>query len=339
MSVRVTALGSWPGTDFTAVQRMLFGELPEVPHLAELPARGVWSGMIGRTSALVEELGFDLQPAGWRITDAPGIDHRRARARWREDLDLLEELAQGYAGPFKIAVTGPWTLAASVERPRGDRVLADHGARRDLAQALAEGITSLLRELRRRLPALNLVLQLDEPMLPAVAAGRVRTASGFSRFRSVDLPELSDALTAVLDGARAAYAAASGDDSLIAALHCCAGGFNPELAYRAGFDAVSVPAALLTPVALDSLGPAIEAGRSLWLGVAATDVPDRVPRPDDLARTALDLFRPLELGDVWLDRLLLTPACGLAGWSPRPALALIRHLRDAAAIVEESLTG
>lgn len=337
MSVRMTTLGSWPGTDFAAVQRMLFGELPDMPHLAELPARGVWSGMIGRTIALVEELGFDLQPAGWRITDAPGIDHRRARARWREDLDLLEEVAQGYAGPFKIAVTGPWTLAALVERPRGDRVLADHGARRDLAMALAEGTASLLRELRRRLPTLAPVLQLDEPMLPAVAGGRVSTASGFSRFRSVDTPELWDALTAVLDGARAAYAAASGDDALAAALHCCAGRLDPELAYRAGFDAVALPAALLTPTALDRIGLAVEAGRALWLGVAATDVPDRVPRPDDLARSALDLLRPLELGDVWVDRLLLTPACGLAGWSPRPALALIRHLREAADIVEEAL--
>ena len=53
---------------------------------------------------------------------------------------MLEEQAQGYTGAFKIQVAGPWTLAATVEKPRGDKVLSDHGARRELGQALAEGV-------------------------------------------------------------------------------------------------------------------------------------------------------------------------------------------------------
>ena len=102
--------------------------------------------MTGRALAVMAELGADLQPAGWRLTDAPGIDHRRARSLLAQDLDGLEEQAQGYDGAFKVQVAGPWTLAATVERPRGDKVLADFGARRELAQALAEG----LRRPRRR---------------------------------------------------------------------------------------------------------------------------------------------------------------------------------------------
>ena len=97
-------------------------------------------------------LGADLQPAGWRLTDASGIDHRRARSLLAQDLDTLEELGQGYAGPFKIQVAGPWTLAATVEKPRGDKVLSDHGARRDLAQALAEGLAGHVADVRRRVP-------------------------------------------------------------------------------------------------------------------------------------------------------------------------------------------
>ena len=79
--------------------------------------------MTGRALAVMAELGADLQPAGWRLTDAPGIDHRRARSLLAQDLDGLEEQAQGYDGAFKVQVAGPWTLAATVERPRGDKVL------------------------------------------------------------------------------------------------------------------------------------------------------------------------------------------------------------------------
>lgn len=332
MKIGVTGIGSWPGQDFAAAQRLLLGELGEAPdlaHLPQLPARGVGSDMIGQAVALLDDLGVDLRPAGWRVTDAPGIDHRRAKARWREDLDLLEEQAQGYVGHFKIAVTGPWTLAAMVERPRGDRMLADHGARRDLAGALAQGIASMVEEVHRRLPDLGLVLQLDEPLLPRIQAGQVRTASGFSRFRSVEVAELSGALTATLAAAQTAYPA------LDSALHCCATGLDIDMVYRAGFQSVSLPVNVIGD--LDQIASGVEAGHGLWLGVAPTDGPDQPMRPDRLAKSALRFLRPLELGSAWDERLLLTPACGLAGWSPRPAVQLLRNLDEAAAIVSEEL--
>lgn len=331
MKVRVTGLGSWPGDDLAPVVRMTLGELPDLPYLPELPTRGIGSQMIGRTGAILADLGLDLQPTGWRLTDAPGIDHRRARARFREDFDILEEQAQGYAGPLKLAFAGPWTMAAMVERSRGDRVLADHGARRDLAQALGAGIAETLAEVRRRLPEVEPVLQLDEPLLPQVRAGKIRTASGFSRFRSIDLPEMSGALSGILAAADSAY------PGVRSALHCCAPGIDPGLVFGAGFSALSVPAEHLTGALLDRIGPAVESGRELWLGIARTDVSDGAVRPDHLAADALRLLQPLELGEAWADRLVLTPACGLAGWSPGSALQPIRSLREAAEIVVEQL--
>src|SRR4051795_10232295 len=116
-----TGVGSLPGVDIHEAVRLVLGELPELPHLPELPARGAAAGMTGRALAVVADLGFDLQPAGWRLTDAPGVDHRRARSLLGEDLDALEEHAQaaglGAGHELKIQVAGPWTLAATVERP------------------------------------------------------------------------------------------------------------------------------------------------------------------------------------------------------------------------------
>ena len=191
-----------PGDDQPAYDeavRVVLGELPDLPHLPEVPGRGATASMTGRALAVVAELGADLQPAGWRLTDAPGIDQRRARSLLAQDLDALEEAAQGYVGAFKVQVAGPWTLAATVEQPRGDKILADHGARRELAQALAEGVRDHVADLRRRLPGVErLVVQVDEPALAAVLAGAVPTASGFGRHRTVDRPEASDTLGWVL---------------------------------------------------------------------------------------------------------------------------------------------
>ena len=94
-------------------------------------------------------------------------------------------MARATPGRFKIQVAGPWTLAATVERPRGDRVLADRGARRELAQALAEGLGDTWPTYAAAARMHRLIVQVDEPALPAVLAGRVPTASGFHRHRSV----------------------------------------------------------------------------------------------------------------------------------------------------------
>ena len=139
-----TGVGSLPGDDehaYAEAVRIVLGELPDLPHLPELPGRGAIATMTGRALAVMSDLGADLQPAGWRLTDAPGVDHRRARSLLAQDLDTLEEQAQeSERVRFKIQVAGPWTLAATVEKPRGDKVLSDFGARRELAQALAEGL-------------------------------------------------------------------------------------------------------------------------------------------------------------------------------------------------------
>nr|MBA2699309.1 methionine synthase [Nocardioidaceae bacterium] len=205
-----TGVGSMPGDDdraYAEAVRLSLGELPDLPFVPEVPGRGPGAHMTGRALAIVSGIGADLQPAGWRLTDASGVDHRRARSQLAQDLDQVEEQAQGYSGTFKAQVAGPWTLAATVEKPRGDKVLSDHGARRDLAQALAEGLLVHVADLKRRLPGVDrLIVQVDEPALPAVLAGMVPTASGFGRHRTVHPPEASAALEAVLGAITAAGA-------------------------------------------------------------------------------------------------------------------------------------
>src|SRR5205823_13056932 len=110
-----------------------------------------------------------------------------------------EGVADGYDGPLKVRIVGRWSLAASIELPRGEKALADPGAVRDIAASLTEGLTHHLADIRRRLPALTrLVVQVDEPLLPAVVAGELSTASGWGRLRSYERSAVEEGLRQVL---------------------------------------------------------------------------------------------------------------------------------------------
>jgi methionine synthase II (cobalamin-independent) len=325
LEVRSTGIGSWPGQDMAQALKITFAESPDLPYLPELPARGEHAGMIGRATALLSGLAVDLQPAGWRLTGASGRDHRMARSTLREDLDLLEEMAQGYVGPIKYSVAGPWTLAAMVERPRGDRVVADPGARRDLSQSLAEGLLQLVGEMSRRLPDSTALVQLDEPMIPAVYAGSVHTASGLSTHRPVDRAELSGAVGYIVDQL---------GPEVPVLVHCCARGLPIGLMQAAGVQGVFVDVDQLVTSDWDLIGEGFEKGQ--WFGAGAAPTGAN-PSADQVAERVLRPVRALDVDPAVAGQLIITPACGLAGLDPAAALQVLRTVRTAAGIVTEEL--
>jgi len=322
-----TGVGSLPGTDPGEAARLVFGELPDLPHLVELPARGPGADLLGRGAALLAELYVDLQPAGWRFVPRPGADSRRARDMLQRDLDALEEAAEGYAGPLKVQAAGPWTLAVGIELQRGDKALSDPAAVRDIAAALADGLTAHLSDVGRRVPAAMLVVQLDEPSLPAVLAGHVPTSSGFGRLRVVEESVAADRLRTVL----AAVASAGA----LPVVHCCAAAPPADLLLDAGAKGLSLDATLLTAADDDALGTAVEGGVPLFLGtVPATDAD-----LSDLASTVLPvrrLWRRLGFPpEALAGTVVVTPTCGLAGVTPASARRALERCREAGRLLVE----
>src|SRR3954466_8145436 len=167
MPGRASGIGSWPGTEVLESARTTFGELAEhgVPYLPELPARGPGSDLIGRSATLLVDTPVDLQPSGWRLVARPGRDLERAQSFLIQDLDVLAEVADGYQGPLKVQLAGPWTLAASLHLPRLERAVIDAGACRDIVAALSEGVGRHVAEVRRLVPGAEIVVQVDEPSI------------------------------------------------------------------------------------------------------------------------------------------------------------------------------
>ncbi len=314
-----TGIGSLPGTDIAEAQRIVLGELPTLPHLAELPARGPGADLIGRTGGLLVELPVEVYAARWRIAPRPGKDLRRARDLMERDLDQLAEQAEEYAGPVKVQAAGPFTLAASLELPIGGRLLRDPGAVRDLAGSLAEGLRGHVAAVARRLPRASVLLQLDEPSLPAVLAGRVPTESGFGTHRAVESGVAGALLRGVIEAA-----------GVPTVVHCCAPDVPLELIGGAGAVGVALDLGLVTD--LDPLGEAIDAGLGLLAGAAPVLPPStgRAPTSAQVADRVRRLWDRLGFPRRRLaEQVVVTPTCGLAGATPAYARAVLTACRDA----------
>ncbi|MGN6472832.1 MAG: methionine synthase [Mycobacteriales bacterium] len=324
-----TGVGSLPGTDIDAALALAFDEIPDLPHLPELPARGPGADMIGRTAAQLAGLAVDRTPSGWRLVDRPGLEQRGAREWMSGDLDALLPVAgPGYDGALKLQLAGPWTLAATLGLPRGGPVLGDHGAVRDLVASLAETAREHLADARRRLPGAGLVLQLDEPSLPGVLSGRIRTESGLGTLR---VPEDADVVSALRDIVSAV--------DVPVALHCCASRPPLRLLRATGAAAVSLDLTL-GDVDHDALGEVVDDGGVMWLRVVPSLGPGVPPAPRDVADPVRRLWRELGFDpDDLPAKVAVTPACGLAGASPGWANSAYRLLRQVARALAEAPEG
>ena len=61
-----------PGTNPAEAMRVIAGELPEFPHLPELPARGPGADLTGRTAALLVDIPVEVSPRGRRLAERAG---------------------------------------------------------------------------------------------------------------------------------------------------------------------------------------------------------------------------------------------------------------------------
>ncbi|HEY8452085.1 MAG: methionine synthase [Micromonosporaceae bacterium] len=311
-----TGIGSLPGTDIVEALKLVLGELPDLPYLPELPDRGPGADLVGRGAGLLVDLPVELYAGRWRMAMRPGRDARRTADLRERDLDALTEHASGYTGPLKVQAAGPWTLAAHLELRSGWPVLRDHGAVRDLAASLGEGLRGYVAEVAARVPGARPLLQLDEPSLPAVLAGRVPTPSGWGTLPAVEKATATDVLGAVIEAA-----------GVPVVVHCCAPGVPVGLVREAGAVAVALDLSLLED--LDPLGEALDAGFGLLAG-AVPALGDAPPQAGQIADRVRDLWRRLGLPEErCAAQVVVTQACGLAGATPDRARAVLAACRDA----------
>ncbi|OBA79922.1 methionine synthase [Mycobacterium sp. 1164966.3] len=325
LAVKASGIGSWPGTAARQAAEVVVGELADaLAHIVELPARGVGADMLGRAGALLIDVALDTMPRGYRIAARPGAVTRRAVSLLDEDMDALEEAwetagLRGGGRVLKVQAPGPITLAAGLELANGHRAITDAGAVRDLAASLAEGVAAHRAALARRLDT-PVVVQLDEPSLPAALDGRLTGVTALSPVAALDETVAGALLDTCVIGV--------GADVL---LHSCSPGLPWNLLQSSGIRSVSVDASTLSASDLDGVAAFVESGRTVMLGVVATSAPNRRPSAEEVAGAVVKVTDRLGFARSALrDRIGVTPACGLAGATPQWARTAIELARKAA---------
>ena len=164
------------------------------------------------------------------------------------------------AGRGRWRPRSSWPAARIRRSPTRGRVA-------DLTASLAEGVAAHVAEVRDRVPGAQVLLQLDEPALPAVLAGEVPTASGLNR---LPVPEPS--------ASKPACAPSSAPPPAFTLVHCCAMSVPFGMIKGAGADGVGCDLGKLRRTEEDALAEAVEAGLGILAGVLpGSDQPARRP--------------------------------------------------------------
>jgi 5-methyltetrahydropteroyltriglutamate--homocysteine methyltransferase len=285
----------------------------------------VGADIVGRAGALLVDVAIDTVPRGYRVAARPGAVTRRAVSLLDEDVDALEEAwetagLRGSGRPVKVQAPGPITLAAELELANGHRAITDLGALHDIAASLAEGVGAHRAAVSRRLDT-PVVVQFDEPLLPAAVAGRLAGVTMLSPVAPIN----ETLATTMLD---TCVAAAGAEVSV----HSCAAALPWKALQHSSISSVSVDVATLEAADLDAIAEFVESGRAVVLGAVSSSTPARRPSAEEVAAAVVAVTDRLGFGRAALrDRIGVTPACGLAGATPQWARTAIGLARRAAA--------
>ena len=312
------------GLELPEALRILRGELG-APHLSVLPElehRGFAGTRLARTVASLEGLSADGQAFGWRLSTAPSTESRAARSRLHSEINILADVigseGPGHRGSTVVELVGPLTLAAQVHLTHGEPVVADHGARRDLAEAQLEGLGGLIAQVRAATAGEPVLLRWAEPQLERVLAGQVPTSSGLRTHRAVPRVEAEQRLEAAAQRCRVL-----GVETVLDL-----GGRIPAEWQIRAFDGLAARPRGSGSAAWEQLAAQAEEGKRLWLGLST---PDRGSRPgsDTVPETARALWRTwrdLGLARDLLRRVRIEEAAGEEGdavvWGPEAARAV-----------------
>ena len=275
------ALGPMPGTSVAEAADIIISET-DLPAIPQLPDRGLGSDAVGRTASMLEAINIDRGPRSWRMTARPQLLTRRTWDRLERDLDEVQGVWGETVSHIKVQALGPWSLAASIELSDGHRVFTDSSAFAELSDALLYGLRTHAHDVASRFHG-EVHVQLDEPLLADIIAGRIPGTTDFDSIPAVPEEVVLESLLAF----EADYVHAAPIWSVARAAKT----FLVDSRFRQQ---------LSTPQHYDGLGEHLSAGYRIGLGIPGKDAReeaialashlDRIGMPRELLVDHFDVF-------------------------------------------------
>lgn len=339
MTLAIAGGVRWPGLEPLQAHREVLDVVADPPAgiqgrpgLVMLPQRGPWAEPLARTLALCESMPASLQPHGWRLGLSPDETARRAVRQLGSDVEAFALAAHGWSGSVSLPSIGPFSLAASLWLPVGDRVIGDQVALADVLESLTLGLIRHAEQVTAArhapTPEAGYEVVLAEPLLAQVVDGAIPTFSGLGRLRAVPAEQVTHRLArlvAHLAGHRVVVAVPAQ-----AAVLRMVGAARPA--------ALQLDVTALGESGWEALAEQVEAGIEVRCAVVPAVPGDAAV----IARSVAERWRGLGLpipGTRGSGALTLLPRSGLVDLSPSDAQATLRLVARCAVALGELLAG
>lgn len=320
-----TGIGSLPHTDSRAAAGFAHRWQQRLPAAPSLPRRSALEGMIAQAAwgipgVLVLDDGSLLVEESVVDPDEPSVDEGidgEPFVGMRVFLDSLAA-ASSRVAPFKLQLTGPVTLGLALHAVG----VEPHRAFRVAKKSVAARISAALAAARTAAPGATPVMFIDEPGLGAALH------PGFPLGVGDTLDLVSSAMAAVQDRA-------------IVGLHCC-GRADWQAVLQAGPQILSLPVGAGLVEHAGALVGYLEGGGWVAWGAIPTGGP-LITSVDVLWRRLLsewDMLVAEGCDPVLLhQRAIITPACGLAGFTVQQAELVAGLAAELARRLESQMLG
>lgn len=336
-----TGIGSLPLADAYSAVDLILRFISRIPFWPQLPKRNEREGMLAQFSENLPGLKLDGGDLKFIVLDKDKeleLFYDRLIAHDLDYFKISPDFAQGlYAFEerfkrmdltgiefIKCQVTGPFTFCSGINDQTGKSILHDEVLMQAMVKGL--GMKALWQLEYFKKFGKKMIMFFDEPYLTGVGSAYTPV----NRNQVIDVySELTDTL--------------KGQGALIG-IHCCGNTDWSMLTDTAGIDIINFDAFNFQErfvLYADNLKRFLEKGGLICWGIVPTQEFTADLNPELLAqriKTGLDLLVKKGIDrQLLLERLLISPACGLGTLDARKAEGILSLLNQTSAFIRKNL--
>jgi methionine synthase II (cobalamin-independent) len=336
-----TGIGSLPFSDAQKAVDLILRYCPSAPFWPQLPKSDVREGMIAQFSENLPCLKVDKSGLHFVAADREkelelfydkfinqDLEHFKISPNFARGLyafyQRLKDMDLSGLEFIKCQVTGPFTFCSGINDANGKSILHDEV----LMQAMVKGLSmkalwqlDLFKKFGKKM-----IMFFDEPYLTGVG----------SAYTPVDRSEVMEVFTELADNLKS-------QDCLIG-LHCCGNTDWSMLTDTSGIDIINFDAFNFQErfvLYADNLNSFLKRGGIICWGIVPTQEFDLTQTPEKLTqkiKSGLDILVKKGIDRaLLLERLLISPACGLGTLDAQNTEGILKLLDQTSQFIRKNL--